>query len=81
MRSLDGASGFAIPGGAAGDHAGYAVGAAGDVDGDGIADLLVGAYKASAGGAAGAGKVYLVHGALSLSDECTLQTHSCQVGG
>ena len=42
---------------------GLAVAAAGDVDGDGFDDLLVGAPAASPGGLAGAGSAYLVRGA------------------
>ncbi len=46
---------------AAGDYAGTALAAAGDVDGDGAADLLVGASGNDAGGN-NAGRVYLLHG-------------------
>ena len=46
---------------AAHDNAGSAVGAAGDVNGDGWADILIGAYGESTGGA-DAGAVYLFHG-------------------
>ncbi len=47
---------------ATGDGAGGAVAAAGDVDGDGLADLLVGAYR-NDDGAGSAGKAYLLAGA------------------
>jgi hypothetical protein len=47
-----------------GDKAGYAVDGAGDVNGDGYADLLVGAYGNDDGGSL-AGKVYLVYGPVS----------------
>ena len=43
------------------DHAGISVASAGDVDQDGLADILVGAFKNSEGGE-DAGKVYLVLG-------------------
>ncbi|MDP2316295.1 MAG: hypothetical protein Q8P41_25580 [Pseudomonadota bacterium] len=46
---------------AEGDWAGSALSSAGDVDGNGHADFLVGAVKQSTGGS-GAGAVYLVHG-------------------
>jgi len=45
-----------------GDHAGYSVASAGDVDGDGVTDILVGAYGYTTLGA-NAGGTYLVLGA------------------
>ncbi|MGH8069040.1 MAG: hypothetical protein ACRERE_28155, partial [Candidatus Entotheonellia bacterium] len=49
LTSLDGANGFAIRGSGV-DTLGYAVNAAGDVNGDGIADVIVGAAFADANG-------------------------------
>jgi hypothetical protein len=46
------------------DHAGYSVSGAGDVDGDGHADLLLGAYDNSEGGGS-AGAAYLVRGPVT----------------
>ena len=43
-----------------GDDAGYAVAMAGDVDGDGLDDVLVGAYQAG-----GTGKAYLLYGPVT----------------
>jgi hypothetical protein len=68
-----GIGGFVIDGEAAGDHAGGAVDGAGDVDGDGLFDLLVGAPSASPQGVQLAGQAYVVFGkedayAVSLSD-------------
>ena len=40
---IDGVQGFRIIGGAASDHMGYSVGSAGDVNGDGFDDLIIGA--------------------------------------
>lgn len=50
LASLNGLSGFRIDGVAAGDFAGYSVSDAGDVNGDGIDDLIVGAFRADPGG-------------------------------
>ncbi|MGY0195697.1 beta strand repeat-containing protein [Leptothrix sp. BB-4] len=50
--------GFVIDGEADGDASGHSVSAAGDVNGDGLADLIVGAWGASAG----AGRSYVVFG-------------------
>ncbi len=43
------------------DYTGATLAAAGDVDGDGLADMLVGAYKNNRGGS-DAGAVFLIHG-------------------
>ena len=43
LSDLDGANGFRLRGVAANDESGYSVSAAGDVNGDGIGDLLIGA--------------------------------------
>ena len=48
--SVDGNNGFRLNGVAGLDSSGFAVSAAGDVNGDGIDDLLVGAYAADPNG-------------------------------
>ena len=43
LSSLDGLTGSRLSGAAAGDFSGISVASAGDVNGDGFADLIVGA--------------------------------------
>src|SRR5215467_5667995 len=62
--TLDGTNGFRINGATAGDHIGVAVSSAGDVNGDGCADLIIAApYSSIAGPYSGA--VYVVFGKYS----------------
>jgi len=64
---LDGSNGFRLDGIDAGDSSGISVSTAGDVNGDGYADILVGAVGADPGGDSLAGETYVVFG--SGSDE------------
>ena len=61
ISSLNGSNGFAIPGINAADNAGDAVSGAGDVNGDGIDDVIIGAFGADAQGDR-AGESYVVFG-------------------
>ena len=58
LSSLNGNNGFTINGINAGDQSGYSVASAGDVNGDGIGDLIIGANDASLK----AGQSYVVFG-------------------
>ncbi|MFM9109954.1 MAG: hypothetical protein ACKOPN_05060, partial [Prochlorococcaceae cyanobacterium] len=60
-----GSGGFLLSGASAGDRSGSAVAAAGDINGDGLADLLIGAPGADPGGRSEAGISYLVFGRSS----------------
>ena len=62
LSSLDGTTGFVINGIDAGDAAGKSVAIIGDVNGDGVDDLLIGAYMADNGSANSAGEAYVVFG-------------------
>ena len=59
---INGRNGFRIDGVAPGDASGISVAGAGDVNGDGFGDLLIGASRASPGGNPGAGSSYVVFG-------------------
>jgi hypothetical protein len=56
-----GLGGFALDGEVEGDHSGSSVGGAGDVNGDGLADVVVGAPGADPNGA-NSGRAYVVFG-------------------
>ncbi|MEO5339744.1 MAG: DUF4347 domain-containing protein [Magnetococcus sp. MYC-9] len=80
LDSLTGSDGFIMTGAAA-DGTGRSVSAAGDVNGDGYADLIVGAYKADpASGGADAGSSYVVWGQSSFSASITLSTLASTAG-
>ncbi|CAB5494075.1 beta strand repeat-containing protein, partial [Bathymodiolus thermophilus thioautotrophic gill symbiont] len=62
-----GTGGFVINGENAGDKSGYSVSSAGDVNGDGLDDLIVGANNADPTGKTNAGKSYVVFGKINES--------------
>ena len=62
LSSLTGSNGFVIEGIDAGDRSGVSVSSAGDINGDGINDLIIGAYRADPNGDDGAGESYVVFG-------------------
>ncbi len=60
-----GSAGFRLDGAVAGDASGFSVASAGDLNGDGYGDIVVGAYTADPSGRAGAGSSYVVFGKAS----------------
>jgi Ca2+-binding RTX toxin-like protein len=64
LATLNGIDGFKLSGAAANDRAGYSVASAGDVNGDGFGDLIIGAPQASLPGD-NAGASYVVFGKAS----------------
>ncbi len=64
LSSLDGSNGFVMNGIDAFDFSGTSVSSAGDVNGDGFDDMLIGASRGDPNGG-GSGETYLVYGAAS----------------
>jgi hypothetical protein len=62
LSSLDGTNGFVINGIDANDNSGVSVSSAGDVNGDGVDDVIIGAYRADPNGRTNAGESYVVFG-------------------
>ncbi|MEL6266886.1 MAG: integrin alpha, partial [Pseudomonadota bacterium] len=65
LSALDGSDGFRLDGGGSGDRSGYSVSDAGDVNGDGFDDIIIGAYRADPGSQTDAGDSYVVFGSGS----------------
>jgi len=65
LSNLDGNNGFRLDGVTARDYSGISVSSAGDVNGDGFADLLIGTNSADPNGNLNAGSSYVVFGKAS----------------
>ncbi|MEN7538764.1 hypothetical protein [Aurantiacibacter flavus] len=57
--------GFEIAGSSAGDNTGTSVSSAGDINGDGLDDLIIGSFQSASGGVTGTGKTYVLYGSTS----------------
>ncbi|TAH46091.1 MAG: hypothetical protein EYC71_04925 [Gammaproteobacteria bacterium] len=73
-----GTGGFVIDGFDDGDRSGYSVSGAGDVNGDGLADLIIGAHGADPGFVNYAGESYVVFGK---ADSTTVDLGNLGTGG
>lgn len=62
LASLNGSNGFKINGFRAGDYSGRAVSSAGDINGDGYDDILIGARGSDANGQVRSGESYVIFG-------------------
>ena len=65
LSTLDGSNGFILAGIDARDRSGFSVSSAGDVNGDGYDDLIIGAWYADPNGDFNAGETYVVYGGAS----------------
>ncbi|MEZ5895350.1 MAG: hypothetical protein R3C40_08325 [Parvularculaceae bacterium] len=65
LSSLNGSNGFTVNGAADNDEAGISVASAGDVNGDGVDDIIIGAFFADPNGTNNGGSSYLLFGKTS----------------
>src|SRR5688572_22556458 len=75
-----GSGGFVINGQSAGDRSGKRVASAGDFNGDGLDDLIVGAYRSDPNGLGDAGRSYVIFG-RSEGDPAALSDVAAGTGG
>ena len=74
LSSLDGNNGFVLNGIDANDLSGYSVSDAGDVNGDGLADVIIGTFRANPNGISNAGESYVVFGTSNPSSSLELSS-------
>jgi hypothetical protein len=75
LSTLNGTDGFVLNGIDPSDFSGRSVSCAGDVNGDGVDDLIIGAYGASPNGQSFAGESYVVFGRPTSA--CCLGATTC----
>jgi len=73
LSDLNGSNGFVLNGADERDRAGSSVDSAGDINNDGVDDLLIGAFAASANGLANAGQGYVVFGGSGVGSTGALE--------
>ncbi|MEO1208320.1 MAG: Ig-like domain-containing protein [Cyanobacteria bacterium J06638_20] len=76
LSTLDGLNGFILNGIDGGDRSGISVSGAGDINGDGIDDLIIGAVYAGPNGSSYAGESYVVFGRSSLPQVSITATYA-----
>jgi hypothetical protein len=75
-----GTGGFVINGQSAGDQSGTSLASAGDINGDGLADLLIGSLNSDPSGRSNAGRSYVVYG-KTITTPVNLSAIASGVGG
>jgi hypothetical protein len=73
LAQLDGSNGFVMRGAHAGERSGRQVSGAGDINADGIDDIVIGASRASPGGRKEAGAAYVVYGRAGIGSAGTFE--------
>ncbi len=76
LASLDGSNGFVLNGIAVNDRSGASVSSAGDVNGDGVDDLIIGAFFADSSGNTNTGASYVVFGGVGVGASGTFELSS-----
>jgi hypothetical protein len=70
-----------VTGGAASDYFGRNVASAGDVNGDGYNDVIIGAYQAPYSGSAGPGRAYIFYGGPSFASNLAVGSANVMITG
>ena len=72
LSDLNGMNGFVINGISANDFTGESINSAGDINGDGLDDVIIGAPNANPNGLSGAGESYVVFGGTEVGNSGSL---------
>ncbi len=76
LSSLNGANGFVLNGIDASDNSGFSVSSAGDMNGDGVDDIIIGARSADPNGIGSAGESYVVFGGAGVGSAGSIELSS-----
>ncbi|MFT5423856.1 MAG: hypothetical protein ACI89L_001647 [Phycisphaerales bacterium] len=76
LSSLNGSNGFVLNGVDVDDRSGISVSSAGDMNGDGVDDVIIGAYRADPNGIGFAGESYVVFGAVGVGSSGSINLSS-----